>query len=158
MNKLPLLSGDFYLESYHRLLEMSRGDHIDQQFTRFSKAFNWSDQYDSSVLNFEEYQAFVLTDPSYKLLWVDQGFSDMTGYHSHDVIGKKPNMLHGQNTKDSERKLFRSLLASNEVFTTRITNHKKSGQAYICEVKIVPLFNQNNELSHYIALEREIAA
>jgi PAS domain S-box-containing protein len=95
---------------------------------------------------------------SYKLLWVDQGFSDMTGYHSHDVIGKKPNMLHGQNTKDSERKLFRNLLASNEVFTTRITNHKKSGQAYICEVKIVPLFDQNNELSHYIALEREIAA
>lgn len=158
MNKLPLLSGDFYLESYHNLLEKSRGNYIDQQFNRFSKAFNWSDQYDSSVLNFEDYQAFVLTDTSYKLLWVDQGFSDMTGYHSHDVIGKKPNMLHGQNTKVAERKSFRNLLASKEVFTTRITNHKKTGQAYVCEVKIVPLFNQDNELSHYIALEREIAA
>ncbi len=158
MNKLPLLSGDFYLESYHRLLETSKGNHIEQQFSRFLKAFNWSDQYDSSVLNFKDYQAFVLTDLSYNLLWVDHGFTEMTGYHSHDVIGKKPTMLRGQNTKDSERNLFRNLLSTNEVFSTRITNHKKSGQAYICEVKIVPLFDNNNELTHYIALEREIAA
>jgi PAS domain S-box-containing protein len=82
----------------------------------------------------------------------------MTGYASHEIVGRKPNtVLHGSRTQVSEREFFRAQLKTGQTFSTHITNHRKNGEAYVCEVKIIPLYNASQQLTHYIALEREVA-
>ena len=40
--------------------------------------------------------------------------------------------------------------------TQNVLNYRKSGDAYLCCVKIYPLFNKDRELVNYIAFENEI--
>jgi hypothetical protein len=62
-----------------------------------------------------------------------------------------------QELKDEERSLFHEGLSANKPFSASITNYRKNGEAYLCKVKIVPLYNKANQLTHYIAFEREVA-
>jgi hypothetical protein len=66
-------------------------------------------------------------------------------------------VLHGSQTQLAEREFFRAQLKTGQPFTAQITNHRKNGEAYVCEVKIIPLYNASQQLTHYIALEREVA-
>ncbi|MFM1808731.1 MAG: hypothetical protein RLZZ242_1456 [Bacteroidota bacterium] len=157
-NSVPLIAGDFYLEHYHKLCAELNGTYLREVYERMAQNFKWVTPIEEEAKDYSTYQAFIISDHQYAVIWVDQGFSKMTGYQSHEIVGRKPNaVLHGSQTQIEERAFFRDQLKSGKSFTARITNHRKNGEAYLCEVKIVPLFNEANQLSHYIALEREVA-
>jgi hypothetical protein len=65
--------------------------------------------------------------------------------------------LHGPQTIQADRDVFRKQLKTGKSFSAKITNHRKNGEAYVCEVKIVPLYNTAKELTHFLALEKEVA-
>ena len=45
-----------------------------------------------------------------------------------------------------------------ESFTETVVNYRKNGETYLCQIKVVPLYNEVNELTHYLAFEKELAA
>lgn len=157
IGSLPLIAGDFYLEHYHKLCQELNGQHLAEVYNRFAHNYSWVTPIEEAAEDYNNYQAIIISDHRNVVQWVDSGFAAMTGYDSHEIVGNRPTILHGPCTKKEEREVFRSGLASNDSFTTAITNHRKNGEAYLCQVKIVPLFNKNNELTHYIAFEREVA-
>ena len=147
-NSVPLIAGDFYLEHYHKLCGELNGTYLKEVYQRMAQNFEWVTRIDEVAQDYNTYQAFIISDHQYSVVWVDQGFSKMTGYASHEIVGRKPNkVLHGSQTQIAER----------EFFTAQITNHRKNGEAYVCDVKIIPLYNASQQLTHYIALEREVA-
>ena len=106
----------------------------------------------------EQYQALVLTDLNQKILYVNQGFHAMTGYTPDFAIGKKPTFLQGNSPSAAVTKRFRENLNSGRRFTESIVNYRQNGEEYVCQISIVPLFNSNNTLTHYLALENEVQA
>ena len=97
--------------------------------------------------------AVILTDAQRKILWVNDDFTEITGYTLTEVIGKKPSLLQGPKTeKDAINRIRRSL--ENEVaFMEEITNYRKNGEPYICRLVIHPVFNRDQQLTNYIAFE-----
>lgn len=154
---LPLIAGEYFLEHYHKFCQESNGNHLEEVFARFANNYSWTTPIKAAAEDYNDYQAIIISDCNYKVLWVDSGFTEMTGYNSYEIIGNKPTMLHGPGTKDEERSKFHKGIATKERFTASITNYRKNGEAYLCKVKIVPLFNNENQLTHYIAFEREVA-
>ena len=157
-NSVPLIAGDFYLEHYHKLCSELNGTYLKEVYQRMAQNFEWVTPIDEVAQDYNTYQAFIISDHQYSVVWVDQGFSKMTGYASHEIVGRKPNkVLHGSQTKLAERDFFRAQLKTGQPFITQITNHRKNGEVYVCDVKIIPLYNASQQLTHYIALEREVA-
>ena len=154
---LPLIAGDFFLEHYHRLCQELNGKHLEEVYARFANNYSWVTPIETAAEDYNDYQAIIISDNNNKVIWVDSGFTEMTGYNAYEIVGKQPSMLHGPGTKDEERSQFHKGLSTNKPFTASITNYRKNGEAYLCKVKIVPLYNKENNLTHYIAFEREVA-
>ncbi|WP_086543404.1 PAS domain-containing protein [Algoriphagus antarcticus] len=103
------------------------------------------------------YQTLVLTDLEQTILWVNDGFQSMTGYAPDYAIGKKPAFLQGPNTSEVIKGRIRETLSSGGRVSETITNYKKNGSAYECQITIIPLIDSNQVITHYLALEREAA-
>jgi|GEM_PF-1708629 len=157
-NSVPLIAGEFYLETFHKLCGELNGTYLKEVYQRMAQNFEWITPIEKAAEDYATYQAYIISDNAYNVVWVDTGFSKMTGYEAHEIIGKKPNaLLHGPQTKQEDRDVFRKNLKLGSSFTAQITNHRKNGEAYVCEVKIVPLFNASKEITHFLALEKEVA-
>ena len=121
--------------------------------TMLSEKFRWKLDVNSFIA--EPYNAIVVADNMQEICWVNQGFTQMTGYPAKYALGKKPNFLQGKNTPPETRKYFREQLLQLKPFTTTIVNYRKNKEEYICEVKIIPMSNYKDEVTHFIAFERE---
>jgi PAS domain S-box-containing protein len=121
---------------------------------KLAKKIAW--QIDFATVFSNDFQALVLTDTERKILWVNKGFETMTGYKTHEAVGRKPNILQGENTDQAMRIRFRENLAMGKEFSLNITNYRKSGEEYLCKVQIFPLRNTQNKIIHFLALEQEI--
>jgi PAS domain S-box-containing protein len=131
-------------------------EHITDKSTleKLAKKFAW--QIDFNTVFSNDFEALVLTDSERKIVWVNKGFEFMTGYKTHEAIGKKPNFLQGENTDEVTRLLFRESLRMGKEFSLSITNYRKNGEEYLCKVQIFPLRNKQNQIIHFLALEQEI--
>ena len=116
--------------------------------------FNWQNNIDSIFENVQ-FEAILVTDINEKILWVNNGFSNMTGFSKTDALTKTPRFLQGSKTSIESKQRIRKNLKINLPFKDVIINHKKNGVPYKCEVKIFPLYNNGNK-THYIALERQV--
>ncbi len=103
------------------------------------------------------YQTLVLTDLDQNILWVNGGFQAMTGYAPEYAIGKKPAFLQGPNTSEIVKGRIRETLSTGGRISETITNYKKNGTEYECLITIIPLLDSKQNITHYLALEREAA-
>ncbi|MBW3470269.1 PAS domain-containing protein [Arthrospiribacter ruber] len=117
--------------------------------------YNWQIDLDEVLRGFP-FEALVLTGLDRRILWTSHGFESMTGYTSNELLGRKPSLLQGAGTDPKKIDQLKLNLKSSETFEIQLTNYRKSGQAYECLVQIHPIFNQVQELTHFLALEREV--
>lgn len=97
--------------------------------------------------------AIIVSDDSRKILWVNEDFTTITGYDLGEVKGKSPSFLQGKNSEQMAIARIRHSLSIKEPFHDRITNYRKNGEEYICALSIHPIFNTDNNLTNFIALE-----
>ena len=97
--------------------------------------------------------AIILTDAEKKIIWVNEGFTSITGYSLSEVIGRKPNLLQGPASEKEAISRIRKGLQHKVPLQEQITNYRKNGEKYLCKLVIHPIFNKNQELTNYIAFE-----
>ncbi|MDC6361731.1 MULTISPECIES: PAS domain-containing protein [Flavobacteriaceae] len=149
----PLVSFDIYLEYYHKLLRQLRRKNNLTQLQSIVKneiALTIKD----AILQ-EDYDALVLTGSNQNIIWVSEGFQEMTGYSKNFAIGKRPSFLQGIKTSKNTKQEIREQLQTEHTFTGSILNYRKNGQPYLCQIKIVPIYDSNNVLKNFLALEKE---
>lgn len=152
-NFMPLLSWDIYSDGYQETLQTIKRATDIQQIMDFAEKFKWQNSVESLFKN-ETFEAIVLTDLHQNIVWVNNGFTAMTGYSKKDALNKRPHFLQGPKTSDSAKQRIRKKLTGIEPFTEIITNYKKNRDSYDCEVKIFPLYAE--ETTHYMALEKRV--
>lgn len=122
----------------------------------FSKNFNWKNNI-TSIIKENDYESLVLTDLQKKIIWVSDGFTKMTGYEKEFALNRTPRFLQGEKTKETTRKRIQSKLLKGKPFKDVIINYRKDKSTYKCELYIIPLHNNNNsEITHFLALEKEV--
>jgi PAS domain S-box-containing protein len=97
--------------------------------------------------------AVIVTDKDRKIQWVNEDFTQITGYTLQDVLGKKPSILHGKNTEPYIVEEIRSSLNQLIPIKTDITNYRKDGEEYTCKLVIYPIFDDRGNHTNYIAFE-----
>jgi len=93
-----------------------------------------------------------------RIRYVNNAFSDLTGYTAGEVIGKSPNMLQGEGTSDETKSTIRAALKKEEPVREIILNYGKSGTPYWLDINIIPLRNPQGIVTHFAAIERDVTA
>lgn len=98
----------------------------------------------------------VITDIDGRILWVNQAFSEMTGYSLDEVIGKNPRLLKsGVQTVAFYQNLWDTVLAGR-VWRGELVNRRKNGGHYTEEMTITPVRDASERVTHFIAIKQDI--
>jgi PAS domain S-box-containing protein len=97
--------------------------------------------------------AVILTDAARRIMWVNDDFTEITGYALNEVVGKKPSILQGPGSEQEVIRRIRQNLNDQVPFREQITNYRKNGEQYLCELVIHPVFSDQNTLTNFIAFE-----
>jgi PAS domain S-box-containing protein len=153
-NVKPLMSWDQFTLNYaQKNVQLKRKSDINtvQQFLKKEKLANNIDQ----IFKNQEFEGLIITDVEQNICWVNDGFTQMTGYPKRYALNKTPRFLQGEKTTIESKNLIREKLKTLSPFTGIITNYRKDNSEYECEVKIIPLVN-NNIVTHFLALEKQV--
>ncbi|MGB1901897.1 MAG: PAS domain-containing protein [Flavobacteriaceae bacterium] len=154
LKTLPLISWDVFSERYFIELNKAKRAMDIRKIKAYAKRHGWENNL-NSIFKSNDFEAIVLTDKSQTIIWVNEGFTTMTGYSKKETLGQSPRFLQGKRTfKKAISEIARNL-KKGEPFRSNLVNYRKNKTAYNCEISIYPLYN-NKETTHYIALEKEV--
>ncbi|AHW59507.1 PAS domain S-box-containing protein [Draconibacterium orientale] len=151
----PLMCWEFYYPKYQQNLKEAERETELKTLHKYSGKFNWKTDL-KKVLKTYPYKALILTNETKRILWVNDGFSEMTGYPKSYAINRSPIFLQGENTSEAVKLRINEKIEQNKPFKEVVVNYRKNGEMYNCEIQIFPLTGNNNSI-HFLALEREVA-
>lgn len=100
----------------------------------------------------------IISNNKGEVEWVNDSFTNDTGFTLNEVIGKKPKeFLHGPATEKDVVKTISQKLAKHESFEVVITNYRKDKTPYYNNLEVMPVFDENQVLTNFIALQRDIS-
>jgi len=107
----------------------------------------------------ESFNSIIITEAGlgYPIIYVNPAFCELTGYGSHEVVGKSPSILQGPKTDQKVLERLNADLSQGRVFHGRAINYRKDGTEFMMEWKIAPVHNEKNDITHYIAIQRNVS-
>lgn len=98
----------------------------------------------------------VITDTAGSIEYVNPFFSEVTGYSLSEAIGKNPSILKsGFQSEEIYRHLWTEI-SSGKVWRGELQNRKKNGEIYWESVSISPIRDEDNIITHYVAVKDDI--
>jgi diguanylate cyclase (GGDEF)-like protein/PAS domain S-box-containing protein len=94
--------------------------------------------------------------PGPEIVFVNQAFTKMTGYSTHEIIGKTPRILQGPNTDYTVFKDLKQKLRSGQVFFGETINYRKDGTEFYNQWHIEAIKNSSGGVTHYLAIQRDV--
>jgi PAS domain S-box-containing protein len=89
--------------------------------------------------------------------WVNQAFTDFTGYSLDEAIGQNPGgLLFGRSSDPEVISQLLSATAQKTFFSGELVNYKKNGQPYWTQLNVSPIYDENGEFQFYISVETVI--
>lgn len=104
------------------------------------------------------FSGVMITEASrgYPILYVNPAFCEMTGYTPEELAGQSPAILQGPKTDPKVLARLELEIRSGRVFHGRAINYRKDGSEFVMEWKIAPIRNAEGEISHYLALQKDV--
>jgi PAS domain S-box-containing protein len=100
--------------------------------------------------------SIIITDVNGMIEYVNPHFCQVTGYRLEEVFGANPRILKSGNThSDTYRELW-ATISNGDIWRGVFQNRKRSGELFWESATICPVQDQNNEITHYIALKEDI--
>ncbi|MEM9862772.1 MAG: diguanylate cyclase [Myxococcota bacterium] len=102
-------------------------------------------------------EGVIIADKHGKITWVNEAFSNLSGYRLEDVVGKTPGtVLQGPATDPKTTAMMRENIRAGRGFTTEVLNYSKFGDPYWLKLSVVPRVNEDGEVIEFFGLEIDI--
>ncbi len=96
-------------------------------------------------------------DAALKIIYTNPAFSFMSGFNSEEVIGKTTDIFRDLYADKQEyNKLTTALKKEQECLIETIT-YKKNKEKYWIRYSMIPIYNSEKTLSHWISIQRDVS-
>ena len=108
-----------------------------------------------------DYDSILITElelqqPGPRIVYVNDGFTRMTGYSREEVLGKTPRILQGPKTDRAILDRLKRRLIEGQAFFGHTINYRKDGTEFINQWDIHPLMNREGEVTHWVSYQRDV--
>ncbi len=101
--------------------------------------------------------AVIISDPNFKITWVNDGFTRLTGFKPDEVVGKKnDDFLFGPQTDITSIQNMIDRLKSKETFIGELELNHKNGKSFWSQISVTPILNREGEIREYVSLQDDI--
>lgn len=100
--------------------------------------------------------AISITDKKANILYINQAFTDVTGYNAAEILGQNESAL---SDKSTPRQIYYDLwhtISRKQVWHGQLVNRRKQGQRYLADLTIAPMLDDRGAISHYIGMHRDV--
>lgn len=99
----------------------------------------------------------MITDRNGTITWVNPAFTQLTGYTPAEAIGHNPREL--LNSGQQDHPFFQQLwqtITAGQVWQGELINRRKDHTHYVAAMTITPVYNDDQEITHFIAVKQDI--
>lgn len=112
-----------------------------------------------SLVADETDNAVLITGADRKLIYVNSGFTRLTGYKPEEVVGRRPgSFLQGPETDPETVKRISKALSCGNPFYEEILNYDRSGKPYWISLAINPVFDKTGKVEKFISIQANISS
>lgn len=100
--------------------------------------------------------AISITDKKANILYINEAFTETTGYKASEILGRNESEL---SAKSTPRQVYYDLwhtITRKKIWRGRLVNRKKNGERYLAELTIAPMQDEYGNITHYIGMHRDI--
>jgi nitrogen fixation negative regulator NifL len=102
--------------------------------------------------------AISITDLEATILYTNPAFAAVTGYSSSEVVGQNQSLLSDETTPSSVYQALWGELLQRRPWNGRLLNRRKDGARYLADLTIVPVVTTGGQVTHYLAMHRDVTA
>nr|AML78947.1 putative LOV domain-containing protein [Plagiogyria japonica] len=126
-----------------------------------SLAQNYDGSLQQSLKKLRHY-SFVITDPylpGHPIVYASDGFLQMSGYLSEEVMGRNPNFLQGPDTDRRSVLQIRDAVREERPCQVTLLNYTKQGWPFWMFFHMAPVFSQSDgRLVHFVGAQTPLSS
>ncbi|MYL58613.1 PAS domain-containing protein, partial [Virgibacillus halodenitrificans] len=110
------------------------------------------------ALNFTKV-GLVITDPAQKdnpIIFVNEGFLNMTGYSKEEIVGNNCRFLQGVDTDTESVQKVRDAIKNEQSITIQLYNYKKDGTGFWNELSIDPMWLEEEQELYFVGVQKDV--
>ena len=98
----------------------------------------------------------IITSEEGRIVYSNPAFTRITGYTAEEVLGQSPSVLSSGETNPETIKILWEVISSGKNWKGYLRNRKKDGTLYWEGQTIAPVFDNQQNISHYFAIKNDI--
>lgn len=91
-----------------------------------------------------------------KVIYVNPAFTSMTGYKSEEILNNSLSILRGPHTEINVLKRIFEIIKNKQEGLLEIRAYKKDKTEFWLRFTMIPIYNAENELSHWVSIQRDV--
>jgi len=100
--------------------------------------------------------AVLITDADDTIVWVNEGFTRMTGYSLSESVGRHPSFLRGPQTDPRTAERISERAKTGRPFIDEILNYRKDGTPVWVHFHVTPIINERGEIARYVSIQEDV--
>ena len=92
------------------------------------------------------------------LIYANKAFETLTGYSGDEVLYQDCRFLQAGDRDQVALQVIRDAMARGEPVRQRLRNYRKDGTHFWNELSITPVFNEADQLTYYIGIQKDATA
>lgn len=92
------------------------------------------------------------------LIYANAAFERLTGYDSDEILYQDCRFLQNGDRQQPALQLIREAVRSQTPCRQIIRNYRKDGQIFWNELSITPVFNEGDQLTYFIGIQKDVSA
>jgi len=92
------------------------------------------------------------------LIYANPAFERLTGYAVDDILYRDCRFLQGEDRDQPALQAIRDAIKNNQPCRQIIRNYRKDGTPFWNELSITPVFNEADQLTYFIGIQKNVTA
>ncbi|HXW30388.1 MAG TPA: ATP-binding protein [Xanthobacteraceae bacterium] len=99
-----------------------------------------------------------VTRADYPVVFINPGYTRLTGYSREEIIGHPCRLLTGQDVNHEDVKRAKIAIAEDRPMTMTINKHRKDGSAFWSEIQLSSIRNDAGSVQFFISVQSDVTA